>query len=117
VYRLELTTSNNPEVGAFANVLIVCQDVLERLMRLVLLAVIGSNLLCAISRADDIVAARAASIMAKCQAAKCCVACLNICPALHAYKLTGLNQHFSLDCYTPQGLTMTISAVDASEQF
>ena len=51
MYRLELTSSNNPEVGAFANVLIVCQDVLERLMRLVLLAVIGTNLLCAISRA------------------------------------------------------------------
>jgi hypothetical protein len=51
VYRLEQINFRGPDVGATANVLIVCQDVLERLMRLVLLAVIGITLLCVISHA------------------------------------------------------------------
>ncbi len=45
--RLSGWTFKNPGVGASANVLIVCQDVLEGLMKLVLLVVIGITLLCA----------------------------------------------------------------------
>ncbi len=114
VCRLEQMNFRGPDVGATANVLIVCQDVLERLMRLVLLAVIAITVFFTCSM---MLLLHAACIMAQYQAAKCCMACLNLCPALHACMQTGMNQHFSLDCYTPQGLSIATNAAHASEQF
>ena len=43
-----------------------------------------SDLTVCICTCSRILTLHAACIMAKCQAAKCCMACLNLCPALHA---------------------------------
>ncbi len=113
VFRLEQMNFRGSKVGATTNVLIVSQDVLVGLMRLVLLVLIGITLLCDFHVQHDFVAPRSMH-HGQIPGSKMLYGLLESLPCF-ACRHAGLNQHFPLNCHTPQGFLMISNAAHASE--